>query len=255
MTRNRSVDHLNPILVGAVQVNKSFVYTEHNYECAAWWEERTSDTGVFPVYLTRSYSYPKNLLLTAHIEGKVTNDYFPALWGGVSLSNKPYTPKNLGQKRTILHSVSVEEAIEKTGNSPGADFDWFILPAWWYMFVNEANAELKRAYESLPEYWEEFQSLSPESFRNDMFGCDYAEGYRSRISMVAHFGKTLEKWARRLEKISYCSQYWRRSSDDGKLFSNNTAWAKALKIECPDCSEAKEKGVGCKCGAPLRFQK
>src|SRR5260221_14611966 len=85
------------ILIGAVKVNKPFVYHNASYECAAWWEDHQADTGVHPVYLGRSYHHPKNLTLTANIGAKVVDDYFPGLWGGVAISQEPYKAKHIGE--------------------------------------------------------------------------------------------------------------------------------------------------------------
>jgi hypothetical protein len=230
------------ILIGAVKVNKPFVWHNASYECAAWWEDSESEKGVHPVYLGRNYHYPKNLTLTAHIKAKVTDDYFPGLWGGVRISNEPYKPKHIGEDRTIRHGIEVLDAIQSTGSSPGSDLDWFIHPSWWRIFTEEAIANLREDYRRLPEFWEPWDKLDqdpasyvPRSSQKDL-RWSFDDEYRSKVGMIAHFGMNLDKWARRIEKINWHSQYHKAGSSYDTAyqrdnFAKNTEWTKAIQIQ------------------------
>jgi hypothetical protein len=222
--------------IGAVKVNKAFTYTDRSYECAAWWEEREALKGVHPVYIARSPYMPRTLYVLADISAKVTNDFFPALWGGVAVSNKPYEPKHIGESRIVHSHISVEDAIRSTGNSPGSDLDWYIDPSWWPVFVEEALSELKDYYKRLPEFWDQWAKLNketwkPESFQDSRWTFD--DEYRSRLSMVAHFGMNLEQWARRIEKINWHTSHWfgRDSDYQRGLWTQNTEWSKTIPIK------------------------
>jgi hypothetical protein len=219
-------------IIGAVKVNKPFVYHDASYECAAWWEDREAQLGVHPVYLGRSYHHPKNLTITAHISAKVVNDYFPGLWCGNLISREPYKPKHIGEERTIYKGIEVVEAIQSTGNSPDGDIDWFIHPSWWPVFLDEALAEMREDYRRLPEFWSEWDSLKKESFHPKMDGrWQFDDEFRSKVGMIAHFGSLLEKWARRIEKINWHSSRWHEpSSYMQELHAKNTEWAKAIPI-------------------------
>jgi hypothetical protein len=225
------ITHKSRILVGAVQVNKPFIYHDASYECAAWWEDREAQTGVYPVYLSRRYHHPKHLTITAHIKAKVVDDYFPGLWGGI-----PYKPKHIGEERIIRQGIEVVDAIERTGNSPGSDLDWFIHPSWWKVFTDEAEAELRENYRRLSEFWNEWNNLDPQTFKAKMDGrWEFDDEFRSKIGMIAHFGGHLEKWARRIEKINWCSQYHKVGGKydteyQRNNFAQNTEWTKALEI-------------------------
>ena len=224
-------------IIGAVKVNKPFVYRDANYETAAWWEDREAQVGVHPVYLTRSYHHPKNLVIRAEIKAKVVDDYFPGLWGGVRISNEPYKPKHLGEDRTVYQGIEVLDAIERTGNSPGSDLDWFIHPSWWKVFTDEAEAELREDYRRLPEFWNEWDRLDPKTFKNRMGDrWQFDDEFRSKVGMIAHFGGLLEKWARRLEKINWRAQYHKPGGQydteyQRNNFAQNTEWAKAIPIQ------------------------
>lgn len=224
-------------IIGAVKVNKPFVYHDASYETAAWWEDREALVGVHPVYLTRSYHHPKNLVIRAEIKAKVVDDYFPGLWGGVAISREPYKPKHVGEDRTILQGIEVLDAIERTGNSPGNDLDWFIHPSWWQVFTDEAESELREDYRRLPEFWSEWDRLDPASFKAKMNGrWGFDDEFRSKVGMIAHFGGLLEKWARRLEKINWQAQYHKAGSAydtpyQRENFAKNTEWANAIPFQ------------------------
>jgi hypothetical protein len=231
------VTHESRILIGAVKVNKPFVYHDASYECAAWWEDREACEGVHPVYLSRAYHSPKLLTITAHIKAKVVDDYFPGLWCGNLISREPYKPKHIGEERTIYQGIEVVDAIERTGNSPGSDLDWFIHPSWWKVFTDEALAELNEDYRRLPEFWDAWDKLDPSTFHTKMDGrWKFDDEYRSKIGMVAYFGNLLEKWARRIEKINWRAQYHKPGSSydteyQRNNFASNTEWAKAIPIQ------------------------
>lgn len=234
-------ENLKGPIVGAVQVNIAFRYHKADYECAAWWEDHEAIVGVHPVYLVRNYHTPKDLGVTAEIRGKVVNDYFPALWCGNHISNKPYEPKHVGEARTIRSGIDVIDAIQRTGNSPGYDapgqMDWFIHPSWWKVFHEEALANLKETYRALPDFWQAFEGLDESTFvprLDGRYGFDME--YRSKVGMIAHFGALLEKWSRRIEKINWHSQYHITGGTNDTAytrdnFAKNTEWTKAIPIQ------------------------
>lgn len=224
-------------IIGAVRVNKPFTFHDNHYECAAWYEDHQATNGVHPIRLERSYHDPQQLLLTAEIKAQVVDDYFAGLFGGVPISKEPYTPKHIGEARVIRRGIDVMEAIEATGNLPGNDIDIFVHPSWWKVFADEALTKMQEDYRSLPEFWDAFANLREETFQSTK-SCDYRfdDEYRFKVGMIAHFGAHLEKWARRLEKINWSSQY---HTENGRYnttynrenFDKNMEWAKAIAIQ------------------------
>ncbi len=215
-------------IIGAIKVNKLFTYHNNNYEVAAWWQDEEAQLGVYPVRLRRSHLHPKHLFAYAAIPGKIVDDNFPALWGGIAISNEPYKCKNKGEQTIIHHRMNILEAIKNSGVIPGRDIDVFIHGSWWPIIVDEAMTELKRAYSILPEYWDRFDALDKNTFK-DIGNWDFDSELRSRIGMVAHMGGEIEKWARCIEEINrlqgYRSQYW------NDLHANNTEWTKEIEIQ------------------------
>ena len=243
----KTITHASKIPVGVVRINKPFTSHNASFETAAWWEDTQSNVGVHPVYLSRNYLIPHNLYLYASVSGKVIDDNFAALWGGVPISNQPYMPKNVGGPRTIKVGIEILDAIKVTGTIPHSeeypvDKDWFIDPRWWPVFMQEAQEELVRDYERLPEFWHKFSNMNPETYEPSksqkelrMDGYDELD---SRVSMVAYCGGLLEKWGRRIQEInralSYHRSNGRNASDYNRnLFAKNTAWAKDITVQEP----------------------
>lgn len=218
-------------IIGAVKVNKPFDYCNRSYECAAWSETSTAEVGVYPVVLRAENTYRYNLYCEGLVGAKVTHDWFPALWGGVAISNEPYKQKHTGEARTIYKGIDLVEAVEATGNSPDGDINWFIHPSWWPVVMGEAVTELREDYKRLPEFWGKWDELDPATFKpkDDRWG--FSDEYRSRVGMVAHFGSNLEKWARRIEKLTWRAGQWHQASAYmQELHAKNTEWAKAIPI-------------------------
>jgi hypothetical protein len=236
---SKFTDKSNKIIVGAVRINKTFVYHKQDYEVAAWWENQEAQLGVHPVYLYREHLAPNALGLVAHINAKVVNDYFPGLWGGVPISREPYQPKSVGQDRTIYHKLDIVKAIEATGNSPGEEKDIFIHPSWWPVFIEEAEAELRKDFATFPKFYNEWNELKRETFEERNIGYSiwtFENEYQSKVGMIAHFGGVFEKWARRAEKIAWQIDYHRPGSrhdteHNRHCFKNNTEWAKAISMQ------------------------
>lgn len=239
--KSLSGENLKGPIIGAVQVNRAFRHHKADYECAAWWEDHEATLGVHPVYLMRNYHQPKELYVQAEVRAKVVNDYFPALWGGVAVSKKPYEAKHIGEPRTIRSGIDIIDAIQRTGNSPGYDapgqMDWYIHPSWWCVFAEEALTNLKDCYRSFPDWWEQFINLKESEFHTRLDGrYTFDMEYRSKVGMIAHFGGLFDKWARRLEKINWHSQYHLPGGQNDtayqrEQYAKNTGWAKAIPIQ------------------------
>src|SRR5208283_3720811 len=217
-------------IIGAVKVNKAFTHHNNSYECAAWWQDEEAQLGVYPIYLKREYLHPKHIYAYAGLTGKVTDDYFPALWAGSAISNKPYASRNLGAETIIHQHMDLLKAIEVSGTIPGNALDWYIHPSWWPVVVEEALTELRTYYERLPEFWNKFEELDKETFKPKMDGrWDFDSEYRSRLGMVGHMAGQVDKWARRAEQINvrqgYNSPFWQ------ELHYKNTVWSQGINIQ------------------------
>lgn len=199
--------------VGYVQVNKKFVHHNNNYECAAWWEDSEIQTGTYPLILEENYLHPKNLKLSTKLNAVVVDDFFPALWGGVSVSDKPYKPKNIGDTRLIHQSFSLVDSILSTGNSPGSEKDFFVNPMIWELIVNAAQKNMEHYNNLLTSYWAQYQK---EPFNK----------YLSNLSMVGHCCENIASLTRDIEKIMRHKEYFENNSSDyyRGLRNNNTLW-------------------------------
>lgn len=156
--------------------------------------------------------YLDDYSVVAKIPAIVTDDYFPALWGGVAVSNKPYVPKRVGKrsKQPILVRNSLPEAICHTGYSPGTEIDWYINPEVWEMCLKNRQERLTQEKEYLDKVW------------------NVAESHR--ISSIKFTANRLGKVAKEIDEITFHIKYWKDpfKADEYRknLWENNTKWTK-----------------------------
>ncbi len=200
--------------VGFIRVNKPIVYVDNQFECAAWWEERTSKTGIYPLLLQKANYYSNDYNVVADVPGVITNDYFPSLWGGVAISNKPYETKYVGQEsRPIKVGSSLTEAILKTSNSPGSDIDYYIDFEFYKMYISNRKEELRKAYNELPACMFKYMQGDDKHYSN--------------LGMVRHYSDRIVYVAREIENLSRAVDYLEEENDMWrKLYKQNTEWIK-----------------------------
>lgn len=226
-------------IVGAMQLNKTYVFHDQSFETACWWEDSEAQLGIYPIYLSRAYHHPKYLTLVAEIKAKVVDDYFPGLWCGMPISREPYKSKHVGEDRLLKHGVDINLAIDSTGNSTDSDKNYFLHPSWLSLFQEEAEMELRKDYQMLPSFWEKWNTLNEKTFisnNSSSIRWDFKDEYCSSVRMIGHFGRQFEMWAKRLDKISWARSYrddnGRNNSEYNRnLFKNNTEWTKAINIQ------------------------
>jgi hypothetical protein len=124
--------------------------------------------------------------------------------------------------------LDIVQSIGRTGNSPNNDCDVFINPIWWSVFLQEAETKLKETHRRLPEFWDAYIDLREEAYVPH-HERTFEDEKSARVGMVAHMGMNLEKWALRIEKITWAIQHWNDPSEYMQgLLKKNTEWAKAL---------------------------
>lgn len=210
-------------IIGAIRLNESYEETNSSFECAAWWERVKTIPGIYPLklgYTGNIYSeVTSDYSLYADISAEVIDDYFPALFGVVSVSNEPYCPKNIGQSRKVSAGISVVEGIDKTGIISGESrFDYYVDPEYWAAFLVQSENKLKKYYSGLSNLWDDYKAGDDE--------------FDSRVGMVAYYGGKIEKYAREIEKIRRRMKWigrlpgrWVDSKYDLEIFKGNTKWA------------------------------
>ena len=197
--------------VGVVRVNKDITHTKNNYECAAWWEERKSIKGIYPLLLDKKNSDDiSDFFLYAKIDAKVTDDYFPALYCGVGGSN-PYVSKHIGEDRKIQVVSEMARAIDLTGQSIG-DIDYFVEPEFWPWILEERKERLKSYHDYSVTVWSDYEKGDDK--------------YLSNISAVRYTAEKMNKVAGDIVTISeQISRINRDSQHMRDIFKENTAWA------------------------------
>lgn len=210
-----ATNELKPFLntvVGYIKVNESWVHHNNSFETAAWWEDSKIETGVYPLILTENYHQPKDLRLISKLKSIVVDDYFPALWGGVSVSNQPYVAKNIGQSRNVTKSFEILECMQMTGNSPCSKIDMCLNPFLWQAFINAARDSLESYRNIYNEYVKEYDD------------CGDGE-YDTNLNMIAYSSEQMNKLVRGISEMKRCM----KNMDNDYLFNlygKNTDWIK-----------------------------
>ena len=201
-------DAVKPFLnkeVGSVKINQSWVHHNNSYECAAWWEDSKIEEGVYPLILKSSTYHPNELYLSAELKSIVVDDFFPALWGGVAIGNKPYKSSNLGQVRKVFHRVDLVEAVDRTGNIPGSNMDYFVNPFMFPVFIEAAKTTLLRIQQHFTKSWSnELNNLNTIKYCGEN---------------MAGLADAIEKMEGRLKSFTTASDYMLNN------YISNTTWA------------------------------
>lgn len=210
-------DELAPFIgtcVGYIQVNKPWTHHNNNYECAAWYEDCVSIPGVYELTLEVNALVPQDLYLKAKINAVVTDDYFPSLWGGVAISNKPYERKRLGESRIIHYNVDIVNGINHTGDTPGNSIDFCINPFLIDGFVNSAKESMVRYKELMDTWWAKYSAGGEDK-------------YNTNLGMVAHCTENIAACARDIDMLLTRQRYFNEATEYmlGN-YNRNIAWAK-----------------------------
>lgn len=210
-----ATSELKPYLnthVGYVKINKPWVHHNNNYECAAWWEDSEIKPGVYNLILKESHYAPKELMLVASLDAIVVDDYFPALWGGLPISRKDYTPRNVGQHRKVNRRFEIVDSIEATGYSPTCEINIFVNPLIWQTFIDAARATMQDYSNLLAKY--------QEDYRNNGDG-----DYDTNLSMITHCTDNMSKLANAITKMKTRIKYMDEATEYMRnLHFNNTSW-------------------------------
>jgi hypothetical protein len=196
-------------VIGAVRVINHYNHTQH-YECAAWWEERKVTPGIYPVTFDISSD---NMVGAFTVDATVINDYFPALFGGVSISREHYTPKHIGEHRKIKQNYDLASMVIRTGNSPYSNgFDYYISPKHWNDVVKYLTNEITDRFSHISTRYNEWKSS------------DYDNSSLELLS-VCYGSKFVYDKSYQLYEIANHMRFY-NSNYHLNLFNSNTQWAR-----------------------------
>jgi hypothetical protein len=204
--------------VGKINIKQAIEHTFADYECAAWSQSVISATGIFDLYLVEDYLSPHAIYLKAKLPTTITSDYFPALWCGMPVSEKPYdTKRNAGREgRPYYKRIEILDAVARTGNTPDAkDFDIFVPKEIWREFIDHYRGKLAEDVKYAREctaIWQEHGDGN--EFRTQLTQMGYACGEVRKLT------KIIDELERRLDYLEGSnSQMWMR------LYRENNVWA------------------------------
>lgn len=211
---NKNLNSVIGTAVGLIKVNKSWIHHNASYECAAWWEDSSINEGVYPLILKKNNFAPYNVYLEAKLEATVIDDYFPALWGGVSISNKPYVSQNIGSKRTISKSFDIADSVVKTGDIEGSDIDICVSPFIWEAIIEAAKDTMLDFQTRMEHYWQDYRNEGDGSFD-------------SNISMIGYCAKNINELTNAIMEIKRHLNYINSGNSIRERYAENISWIKA----------------------------
>ena len=198
-------------VVGYVKINKSWVNHNNSYECAAWWEDSSIKEGVYPLILKKNNFAPYNVYLEARLEAIVIDDFFPALWAGSPISNKPYIPQNVGEKRYIYKSFDIVQSINKTGDIEGSDIDTCVNPFVWDSVIESIRQSMHEMHKSYHTWFDKYQTCGDGD-------------YNANISMIEYCSNNIMQLSKALNLLKDKQKY---SNYIGDNYSKNINWIQA----------------------------
>ena len=208
MTFSDAIESKINTIIGAVLVRKPQVYTDRGYECAAWWEERTSAIGVFPLYLRRDLHNKARLFVQASIPAKVSSDHFPAMFGGVAYSSGDN--KRVGQSSIpVSLQKGFAEAVADSGAADETSEVMYCVHAEYHGLAETYCAALiEDAHGYLRQSWAKYQA-------DDI--------YHSGLSAVSYAAEIIAKNGRLLHDLQRKAEFHKQYLD---LWTKNTSWVK-----------------------------
>jgi hypothetical protein len=196
--------------VGWLRVVTPITHHTQNYECAAWWQDEESATGIFPLILREDPYSKGKFYAVATLPAKVTDCYFGALWCGNPIG-KYDKSADVGRDAEIRHRVNLPELVHTTGSATGK-LDY--APVW--SFVPSIIAH----YKARAADWFESarQALTGESIwarhsEQEKFG-----SFGTYAIWAGEHAKAAEQMMRDLGYMTEKGDSWR------ELFSKNFDW-------------------------------
>lgn len=116
-------------IVGKVRINTPRK-GQQLYECAAWYSNAESETGIFPLILREDYYNKDSYFLTADLPGKITACSFTALFCGNPIPGaRDSSADRIGGPQNVGFRIDLPAAYKADGISPGnAPFDIALAP-------------------------------------------------------------------------------------------------------------------------------
>lgn len=218
------------LLVGYIRINQPVKYQEQ-YECAAWYENRVSETGVFPLYLETGVDSGQPVKrLAAELPSVVTDDYFQSLNCGMPIG-KPYdSQKNAGKTgKPIKVTFDCVAGIEKHGNTPCENVPTDPVEAQSAEWLRHQDVYFR------PEVWSEVLDWAQDLFKgacHDLRRFLAVQGSDEWVDrMIAHCGREADKWHKAVDAITRHMGY--RGLDGSRPLcdiSKNLAWVPSEEL-------------------------
>lgn len=173
----------NDVIIGKLRINKPYKETLR-FEVAAWWEEVESIKGVYDIVLFENQD--KELWGKCIIDTVVTDDYFPTLFGGVTVGTTK-RGKGIGEYRNLIKSWPLYEILDRTAYSQNMEgYDIYLTEDYWDSVLDEAKERV--------EHWAQYCQE-----RVEVWASQQDDQFYSKLSQVGYAAENLNKWVRILQ--------------------------------------------------------
>jgi hypothetical protein len=175
-------------------------FHDASYECAAWWQDRVSATGVFPVILSADFYNDLSYFFTIKLPATIEKENFQSLFCGNAIGGPYDMTKNAGkpcQEITVRKEISA--TINETSSfiDKGCEVKWAILPEFWETFATLYR--LKLAMEIALIAWKvtNYAAEPTSEFNDTVTGLKFAG---RDLSETAEFIENIER------DIAFCAK-------------------------------------------------
>ena len=201
-------------VVGKVRVFKPVPCEDRSFECAAWWEKREGQPGVYDVVIAQDLYDKNRIFLQARIPSVIVEDFFGSRIGA---HYAPYDSKqNAGNPgRPVPVWIGIADGVERSeASGEGEDgLKWAIFPSEWQA-LRDICFVLFQQYVSYGLY-------AVNRLRNEA-----DDEHLSRLSAVCHAGEKSHSHGEDAQRISRKIRFRaeRQRYGGADYFAQNNPW-------------------------------
>jgi hypothetical protein len=156
------------------------ITNEVSYEVAAWGTSEKAVAGTYPIFIGwNHYSYQDHLTLYAKVDGVITSNYTPSMFGGVRCGSDDGS-KEVGKKTSFSCNLDFLDSVKNNQSRFGE-----------YRIFLAKSSVLKEAIERKVDDSRKYKSFVKSELEGCVGKCNW--------SMVSHYAKILDKLTRQLD--------------------------------------------------------
>jgi hypothetical protein len=117
--------HYNPTVIGHLTITEPFSHRYQGYETASWYTVMDVQPGRYDIVATYSDLLPDlPYYMTVCADAVITDEYFPASFGGMYIGDGPLPKPNLGKPTKAYFQVYGYEAAKDLAGRWHGTVEW-----------------------------------------------------------------------------------------------------------------------------------